>query len=491
MKRRLQILTAIAATVISSNAVAQRYVSNVFSNVTVTKDITYGQNFSVLTGAPVLSDLKLDLYEPTGDTAAVRPLVVYLHTGSFLPKGINQLPTGSRTDSTVVEMCTQFAKKGYAVAAISYRTGWNPQGDQDTRTGTILNAVYRAMQDTKNAVRFFRHHAATAQNAYRVDTNKIVLCGQGSGGYVALAYATLDKVSEIQLQKFINQNNNTPYVLQQITGDFEGFGGNPVANKGDNYVGYSSKVNMVANFGGAIGDSSWLEAGDVPIASVQGLLDPFAPYTTGGVFVPGTNPPLFVVEVSGARDISRRANTLGNNNVFKSPAFTDPVSVAAATYSENLPALFRINGAANASGPWEWWNTADPFSANGLASNPFMSKTRALLYIDTLQQFFAPRISRVLFGTASGVETSLNDNDGVKVYPNPAADKLFVNFKNFNAGDKYTVEILDATGRLIVRESNITENNKSINTSLLNNGIHYVKIISGNESRVEKLLINQ
>ena len=71
-------------------------------------------------------------------------------------------------------MCTQFAKKGYVVAAISYRTGWNPQGDQDTRTGTILNAVYRAMQDTKNAVRFFRHNASVASNAYKIDTNKIV-----------------------------------------------------------------------------------------------------------------------------------------------------------------------------------------------------------------------------------------------------------------------------------------------------------------------------
>src|SRR5690606_11269139 len=118
-----------------------------------------------------------------------------------------------------------------------------------------------------------------------------------------------------------------PYVNQAVTGDFEAFGGMTGVNKGDNYPGYSSRINMVVNFGGAMGDSSWLEAGDVPIVSAQGLLDPFAPYTTGGVFVPGTNPPLFVVEVSGATDISRRANRLGVNDVFKTPPFADPVSV--------------------------------------------------------------------------------------------------------------------------------------------------------------------
>lgn len=489
MKKRLLILTAIATSLMTGNVMAQRYVSNVFADVTVTKDIIYGQNYSVLTGAPVLTDLRMDVYEPTGDTATARPLIIYLHTGSFLPKGVNQLPTGAKTDSTVVEMCTQFAKKGYVAAAIAYRTGWNPQGDQDTRTGTILNAVYRAMQDAKVAVRHFRATSAGTPATYKIDTNKVILCGQGSGGYAALAYATLDKVSEIQLQKFINQNNNTPYVNQAVTGDFEAYGGMTGVNKGDNYPGYSSRINMVVNFGGAMGDSSWLEAGDVPIVSAQGLLDPFAPYATGGVFVPGTNPPLFVVEVSGARDVSRRANRLGVNDVFKTPPFADPVSVAASTYSEGLPALFRINGQANGSGPWEWWNSSDPFNNNGLASNPFMSKGRALLYIDTLQQFFAPRMSRVLFGNAQGVDLS-SAKDALKVYPNPANDKINIEFKNFNQGDQYSIEILDATGRVILKEERITENNKVVNTSSLSNGIHYIRIISGKESRVEKLLIN-
>lgn len=488
MKRPLLILSLFAASLFASNSMAQRYVSNIYTDVTVTSNVVFGQNYSVLTGQPVLSDLRLDFYEPTGDTASARPLVIYLHTGSFLPKGINQLPTGAKTDSTVVEMCKQFAKKGYVVAAVAYRTGWNPQGDQDTRTGTILNAVYRAMQDAKVAARYFRYTAAQNPSTYKVDTNRIVLCGQGSGGYVALAYATLNKLSEIQLQKFINQTTNTPYVNPQVTGDFDGFGGNPAVNKGDNYVGYSSRINMVVNFGGAMGDSSWLEAGDVPIVGIQGKLDPFAPYTTGGVFVPGTNPPLFVVEVSGARDIARRADRLGVNDGLKTPAFTDSYSAAADLYNEGYPALFRINGQANASGPWEWWDPADPFDANGKASNPLMSKARALLFIDTVQNYFAPRMKRVLFDLASGINTLSKEN--VKLYPNPASSNVTIEIPSLN-NEKYNVAIVDAMGRIVFEEKAISDAKKTFDTSFLKNGIYFIKLYNGSDSRVEKLLINQ
>ena len=67
----------------------QRYLEDVFSSVIVTSDVIYGLNVTVITGAPALDTLKMDIYEPTGDTAFVRPLILYLHTGSFLPVPLN------------------------------------------------------------------------------------------------------------------------------------------------------------------------------------------------------------------------------------------------------------------------------------------------------------------------------------------------------------------------------------------------------------------
>ncbi len=487
MKKNLQFLSLIATTLFAGNAMAQRYVTNSFTNVTVTPNIVYGQNYSVLTGAPVMSDLKLDFYEPTGDTEMARPLVIVLHTGSFLPKGLNQSPTGARTDSSIVEMCKEFAKKGYVAAAVGYRAGWNPQGDQDVRTGTILNAVYRGMQDTKNAVRYFRYMGATSANTYKIDTNRIVLCGQGSGGYISLACGTLNKPSEILLLKFINQTTQMPYVIQQAVGDFDGFGGNPAYNNANNYPGYSSRVNMTTNYGGAMGDSSWLEAGEVPIVGMQGKLDPFAPYKTGGVYVPGTNPPLLVVEASGSYDVADRASRLGVNNVFKTPAFTDAYSTAAASNSNGLTALFSFNGAANGSAPWEWWDPTDPFNANGLASNPFMSKARALLYIDTIQNFMVPRIARVLF-PSTGITNTFATEGNVSVYPNPAADILNVRVEGLN-GAAYAIEMLDATGRIVRNEQNLTGQSYVVNRNELSNGVYYVKVTSGLNRKVAKVVL--
>ena len=174
MKTRLLSLILPLAMVLVANAQV-RYLDEVFTTSTVTTDITYSQNYEVLTGSPILVDLKMDVYEPQGDTVSFRPLIIYLHTGSFLPRYINGLASGDRNDSATVAMCETWARKGYVVANIDYRLGWNPAApDELDRKESILRAVYRAMQDTKAAVRFFRKDVATNMNQYRVDESKSI-----------------------------------------------------------------------------------------------------------------------------------------------------------------------------------------------------------------------------------------------------------------------------------------------------------------------------
>jgi len=204
MKKLLQLIIAVFALAATSGAYAQqRYWDEIFTSVDVDTSVQYGANISVLTGAPAMQNLLMDVYTPTGDNVTSRPLVIYLHTGSFLPYPLNGTCTGSRKDSAVVEMCTRFAKKGYVVAAISYRLGWNPvSSDQDVRTSTLINAVYRGLQDAHNAVRFFRNDALNGSNTYGINPDKIIIGGQGSGGYLANAYSTLNDTTEIYLDKF-------------------------------------------------------------------------------------------------------------------------------------------------------------------------------------------------------------------------------------------------------------------------------------------------
>src|SRR5678815_394965 len=140
MKKTLLNLSLFVLFLSVTQVYGQRYVTEVFSGVSVTQNVMYGWNISVIPsdddtaghtipipGAKVYNDsLRADIYQPVGDTMAARPTVIMLHTGSFIPIFYNEQTTGQRIDSTIVEMCKQFARRGYTAIAIDYRKGWNP-----------------------------------------------------------------------------------------------------------------------------------------------------------------------------------------------------------------------------------------------------------------------------------------------------------------------------------------------------------------------------
>lgn len=111
---------------------------------------------------------------------------------------MNQTTSGTRGDSINVEIATRLAKLGYAVAICSYRLGWNPTAPtQPERALGLIQAAYRGVQDARTAVRYFKRSVAEQGNPFSVDTSRIVLWGEGTGGYVTLATATLDNFNEI------------------------------------------------------------------------------------------------------------------------------------------------------------------------------------------------------------------------------------------------------------------------------------------------------
>ena len=114
----------------------------------------------------------MDIYEPT-DGSTNRPLIIYLHTGSFLPRYINNTPTGYKDDSATVEMCYEFARKGYVVASIAYRQGWDPRSlDENVRRSTIINAAYKGVQDLHACIRWWKENVAAYGNTFSIDTTK-------------------------------------------------------------------------------------------------------------------------------------------------------------------------------------------------------------------------------------------------------------------------------------------------------------------------------
>lgn len=145
-----------------------RFRDEVFSGVTRTNDITYGSGVRQ-DGTTMV--LKADVYEPTGDTAPLRPLVIWVHGGSFR--------SGSKTSAEIVDQANVMSRKGYVNASINYRL--SAQGC------TVVNAacvesIVDATEDAQAAVRFFRQNAAT----YRIDPSRIAISGTSAGAITAL-----------------------------------------------------------------------------------------------------------------------------------------------------------------------------------------------------------------------------------------------------------------------------------------------------------------
>jgi hypothetical protein len=60
-----------------------------------------------------------------------------------------------------VEICTRLAKSGYVAIAATYRQGWLPLSEnQNTVTGTLLQAAYRGIQDVRSLIRYLRKDMA-------------------------------------------------------------------------------------------------------------------------------------------------------------------------------------------------------------------------------------------------------------------------------------------------------------------------------------------
>jgi para-nitrobenzyl esterase len=236
MRMRTMLVTLVVAvvtvgcgfhTIPPPGATPLRYRDAVFDAVTVTSDVRYG---SAVDQQRTAVALDLDVYEPTGDTLAARPAIVWVHGGGF--------SSGDKTSGEIVFEATEMAKKGYVGVSIDYRLygpGCSATGGD---VGGCVQAMVDAQHDAQAAVRFLRQQAA----AYRIDVDRIAIAGTSAGAITAL---------------HVGANADDP-----------GDSGNP---------GFSSAVGAAVSLSGAklLGTES---EGDAPLLMFHGTLDPLVPY---------------------------------------------------------------------------------------------------------------------------------------------------------------------------------------------------------------------
>jgi hypothetical protein len=284
-----------------------RYTQEVFKEVQVSSGITFSSNIPTIkttnlfgnrianeeSYGQVTVNLKMDIYTPVGDNLVDRPVVIFAFGGGFV--------NGNKTENSMVKLCQAYAKRGFVTASIDYRLGMNISNIELSK-----RAVYRAIQDGRSAVRFFRKNATT----YKVNPNKIFIAGHSSGGFIALHNIYLDKDSE-------RPASTRNYLGRLDLGGLDEIGDNKTTASGSLI---SGKANGAISFAGALGELSYIEGDkDIPTMFFHSSDDKTVPYNSGEPFsalnwLPGFNLP----KVYGSNSLNTRAITTGSPKEFSS-----------------------------------------------------------------------------------------------------------------------------------------------------------------------------
>ena len=181
--RRLGVVVAtiamLGAVVQVRATAATRYLDEVFASYSSTLDLTYG-------AAPRwngdVQELKLDLYQPSGDDAETERAVFLWAHGGFFTEGNKSQGAAVRDFMT---------KRGWVTISMDYRlderlpegvAGYSASEQLPLDLARLGEAARNAQHDMQAAVRWIRANAAT----YRLDPDRIAVGGFSAGGTMAL-----------------------------------------------------------------------------------------------------------------------------------------------------------------------------------------------------------------------------------------------------------------------------------------------------------------
>lgn len=509
-----------------NTSIAQvRYLEEIFSDVTVTSDIQYGMNYSILpiifgqSQTPVNVPLVMDVYEPTGDTIGERPVVILTHAGDFLPPVLNTIPFGEKNDSSLVALCTSFAKRGFVAVAMAHRKGWNPTSPVAIeRTQGILEASVKATQDLHTCIRFFRKTFSEDGNPWKIDSARVAVGGEDAAGFASTNVLFLNDLAQAALPKFLDFSDSIPRLVIDTTlwGDIRATVARPFCNP--NHVGYSSEVSMGFSLQGGLGDFSWIDSMEAPYVGVQNISD----WNSNGIrdVTPGASGDILFADGAWADTIAFQSNFVGNNDVFNQPMNNAIVDLALQR-SGGVHGMLVLNtpprdtgsvqcdttagvgpdSYGNNNDPWAWydetWYAAawsmfqitSPAIAIcqqnlGNPNDPALSK----LYVDTVATYLAYHmvLAMNIPNTPISSIDDLRAEVQLKVFPNPAQDILRIEAEK----PIRSAMMIDMQGRVVQRVDNIRQFELTFDRENLPPGVYAISIQFDGGTVTDKIIWN-
>jgi len=232
-----------------------RYIDPVFDSYIRTSNLYYG--YGIVEPHGNRKYLSFSFYEPGGDSAVSRPLIIF----------IGQTTYGENADGTFftesINYLDDFISKGYTVANIIGIRHW--QEEYPLTVESFNLTAMKIREDIRGAVRYFKKNAET----FKLDTTNIWLMGASMGAMAALhaAYLGEEDFDEID-----------PDFLKYIENDSG-------VNIGPEWESFSGSVKGVIILSGMLFDPRIIDSGEPYLFSIFGKEDVYRPFQCDSIKV--------------------------------------------------------------------------------------------------------------------------------------------------------------------------------------------------------------
>ena len=472
----------------------ERYQQSVFDSIVITENITYA-TVPQLVPTEILGvktydedesedvSLQMDIYQPYGDTLKKRPMIVFMHSGGFLPD------YGDRHNDDMLAFCDTFARKGYVTATISYRLGYDVLDSV-----AAIRAVYRAVQDGRAAIRFLKEKAAI----YKIDTNNIFMLGSSAGAFIALHNLYLNEESERPEETYKNDDHPDLGGLDKVNPDLH----------------HISLAKSVVSLWGALRDTALILKEDIrPTLLVHGIDDesvyfeydhPFGlstlpkvygshpvykklkqlDYDAPHYFVPEQEHEFYGIDGGKWEDDAPNAywdTILNEVTDFIYEQLPKPKALFA--YNLDCGVYFTNNSENQIANCWSFGD-----STYSQEQNPYHLYTNDTTFNVNLSVInyigiVVEQEQEVLFKKCVTSVKELISTETIQLYPNPTSD--FLNIKT-NKVEKTRVSVFNLLGqRLLVKY--LTRAITKIDVSSLDSGV-YILVVEGTKKQTLKFV---
>ncbi len=222
---------------IDESPAKRRYLNKIFDEVIFTGDIVYATKYNDLSNKR--EELKLRVFEPKGDTQAVRPLLLLTPGGGFVYEG----------DDWMNDVAEELAKAGYVVALNKYRLSSGIDSAEK-----YFKALQKTTTDQSDALRFLLKDAK-ARNRFRIDPKNVFIGGHSAGAITSMHTAYLDA-----------EDSMNPHFRKDL-----------LKNKALPERNEKFKLLGVINLAGLLTDLSIINHNDIPLLNIHGEKDGVVP----------------------------------------------------------------------------------------------------------------------------------------------------------------------------------------------------------------------